>query len=320
MSISARSGQSIRDISGILQCPATRGQLNWEDNSGCWSVAASGGRNDFPLVGRQPVLIDFDRSILGRDEFASSQGESLIGARVQGRSPLKKLMLGENDVAPSAACTLLEQVKLLSEEPVILIVGGGTVNLGAEELYAADGVRIVSFDIYASANTDFVADAHSIPLRDGSVHGVWIQAVLEHVLTPSDVADEIWRVLSPRGIVYAETPFLQPVHEAAYDFTRFTESGHRWLFRRFELIDSGVVKGPGTVLFQTLRYALGGAVRNRRLGSLLAAPFFWLRFLDRLADSHHASDCASGVYFLGRRAEQPLSPSAMPSFFKGVRS
>ena len=43
------------------------------------------------------------------------------------------------------------------------------------------------------------------------------------------------------GVVYAETPFLQAVHEGPWDFTRFTESGHRWLFRAFERLDSGVV-------------------------------------------------------------------------------
>ncbi len=59
------------------------------------------------------------------------------------------------------------------------------------------------------------------------------------------MAAEIHRVLRPGGIVYADTPFLQQVHEGAYDFTRFTDSGHRFLFRRFERIDSGSVAGCG---------------------------------------------------------------------------
>ncbi len=86
-------------------------------------------------------------------------------------------------------------------------------------------MRIAAFDIYYSANVQFIADAHSILLRDASVDAVVIQAVLEHVLDPQQVVDEIWRVLKPSGLVYAETPFLQHVHEGAYDFTRFTESG-----------------------------------------------------------------------------------------------
>ncbi|CAH2407660.1 hypothetical protein MES5069_620012 [Mesorhizobium escarrei] len=34
---------------------------------------------------------------------------------------------------------------------------------------------------------------------------------------------------------------MQQVHEGAYDFTRFTELGHRWLFRRFETISRGAL-------------------------------------------------------------------------------
>jgi len=54
---------------------------------------------------------------------------------------------------------------------------------------------------------------------------VWIQAVLEHVLDPVRVVAEIHRVLRPGGLVYSEIPFMQEVHEGAYDFTRFRLSG-----------------------------------------------------------------------------------------------
>jgi SAM-dependent methyltransferase len=41
----------------------------------------------------------------------------------------------------------------------------------------------------------------------------WIQAVLEHALDPPVVVAEIYRVLKPGGLVYADTPFMQRVHE-----------------------------------------------------------------------------------------------------------
>ena len=50
-------------------------------------------------------------------------------------------------------------------------------------------------------------------LADASVDGVIVQAVLEHVLDPRTVAAEVERVLRPRGMVYAETPLMQQVHE-----------------------------------------------------------------------------------------------------------
>lgn len=319
MSISKQSGQTIADIAPILRCPATGKALVWDDDGHCTSHAADGQAIAYPVVDEQPILVDFGASILDREDIVERRAASPIEWRPHKKSLLKRILLGENQVAARNAAVLLDRLRRGNGESTVLIVGGGSVNVGADDLYAAEGVRIIAFDIYSSANTDFVADAHAIPLQDNSVDAVWIQAVLEHVLTPATVVDEIWRVLKPGGIVYAETPFLQPVHEEAYDFTRFTENGHRWLFRRFETIDSGVVRGPGTVLFQTLRYALGAAFGNRRLGALFAAPFFWLRILDRVADRAHASDAASGVYFLGTRSDTELRPCDMPRLFKGVR-
>src|SRR5690606_38382329 len=118
-------------------------------------------------------------------------------------------------------------------------------------------------DVYSSPEVDFIADGHEIPIRSGSVDAVIVQAVLEHVLDPQKVVDEIHRVLKPQGLVYAETPFMQQVHEGPYDFTRFTESGHRWLFRRFARIDSGALRGPGTALLWSVRYAITATLGNK---------------------------------------------------------
>jgi SAM-dependent methyltransferase len=131
------------------------------------------------------------------------------------------------------------------ECPLVLMIGAATKGAGTDGLYETGAVRQIAFDIYPSAHTHFIADAHQIPLASASVDGVCIQAVLEHVLNPEQVVSEICRVLKPGGLVYAETPFMQQVHEGAYDFTRFTEIGHRWLFRNFETISRGALGGPG---------------------------------------------------------------------------
>lgn len=110
-----------------------------------------------------------------------------------------------------------------------------------DDFYSVLKENIVSFDIYDSVNVQFVADAHMIPFRNDIFDLIIIQAVLEHVLDPHKVVSEITRVLKLQGIVYAETPFMQQVHEGPYDFTRFTESGHRFLFKSYNLISSGYI-------------------------------------------------------------------------------
>ena len=107
--------------------------------------------------------------------------------------------------------------------------------------------------------TSLICDAHDIPFADGCFDGVIVQAVLEHVMDPGRCVEEIHRVLGDNGLVYAETPFIQQIHMGRYDFTRYTHSGHRRLFRRFEEIASGPVGGPGMALawaYQVLSFEL----------------------------------------------------------------
>lgn len=307
----------------LLRCPATGAPMHCdEDEPNCfWSEDSAGHRIDYPSVSGRPVFIDFDKSIASRESLLASEGASLVENRRMGRSWLKRFFYGNNPVEVRNAKRLAELLTQHAEggRPVVLVIGGGSLSEGVRCLRKNPELQVVCFDIYVSEQSDFVADAHDIPLKNGVIDGVWIQGVLEHVLTPVAVADEIARVLKPQGLIYAETPFLQPVHEKAYDFTRFTESGHRWLFRRFEAIDSGLVAGPGSALFLQLRYFVGALFRNRKLGAIAALPFFWLRYFDRVIPHTHASDMASAVYFLGQKSEQPVAPSEMPAFYRGVR-
>lgn len=276
-------------------------------------------------VGRWPVYVDFEDSVLDRDRLMSSGGASSID---RGRGIIGAIRrLGRQVINPDTVTrrnvdSLVDAVTSelgTSVTPVVLVVGGGEIGNGADRLYTDDGVEVVAFDIYTGPNVQFVADAHRIPFADGSVDAVVVQAVLEHVLDPARVVAEIHRVLRPDGLVYAETPFLQQVHEAAYDFTRFTESGHRWLFRSFSRLDSGVVGGPGVQLIWTLSAVVTGLTRSRTAGRLTRLALFWLRFLDNAIPASFQVDGACGVYFLGRRAEQPLPAAAMPVQYRGAQ-
>lgn len=273
----------------------------------------------FPLVNEQPVLIDFESSIFDRPNYRSDN-DSVLDRDVDRRSwgsLAHRLAFGKNPVAASNCTRFIELLKQLSGRPTVLVIGGATIGSGADDLYSDPLLDVVGTDVFSSRNTVIVADAHKLPFEDGSFDGVWIQAVLEHVLEPAMVAAEIHRVLRRSGLVYAETPFMQQVHEKAYDFSRFTQSGHRWLFRHFTEIDAGPVSGPGVALLWSIRYFWRAFGAGDKLSRLLALPFFWLRFLDRFAHGRAATDAASGVFFLGRRAEQQaIDANAMPRYYE----
>lgn len=300
----------------MLRCPLTGHPVR---RCGDGWMQVEGQDLRYPMIDGVPVLVDFERSVLDRDAVFAAKAESVIRRPLHaGPLRLVKRVLSPTKVSTCANVTaFIEEVTRDRPSPLVLIIGGGTIGQGMAALYEHPATRLVAFDIYRSARTQFVADAHSIPLDDGSVDGVVIQAVLEHVLEPERVVDEIWRVLQPGGVVYAETPFLQHVHEGAYDFTRFTESGHRYLFRKFALIRSGVSGGAGTQLMWSIDYFVRGVFRSRLAGKLFKLLFAWLRVFDRIIPEAYASDAASGVYFMGSKAEHPISQHDIITFYRG---
>jgi SAM-dependent methyltransferase len=310
------------DLDAFVCCPRCRAPLDLDrDPVTCTSAQCVYSRDGFPRAAGQPVLVDFERSIFDRGNYHDNRGSVMprddTGKGVALR--LRRLLTGGNPVTPTKSRQMIEELTAQTPTPTVLVIGGGAIGAGADALYAAPNLRVVGTDVYASSNTDVVADGHFLPFRDGVFDGVWIQAVLEHVLDPPALADEIHRVLKPHGLVYADTPFMQQVHEQAYDFTRFTLSGHRWLFRRFEEIDAGPVGGAGKALVWSIRYVALSLGLSTRMATLAAMPFFWVRYIDRFAKPGPKTDAASGVYFFGRKSERALSAKDMPRYYQMKR-
>jgi SAM-dependent methyltransferase len=313
------------DVLAIIKCPRCHGTLTESiDRSEsrllrCSVSDCEYSRSGFPILDGTPVLIDFERSILDREWIMRTGAASTKRRQPSLLGRLASRLTQSPGPSERNAKEFLRYVKERSARPVILVVGGAVVGFGASPLYEDESVMVVGSDIYRSDLTDLVADGHQLPFADRSFDGVWIQAVLEHVLEPRQVVDEIRRVLADGGYVYAETPFLQGVHEGAFDFTRFTPTGHRWLFRGFAEVSSGATRGPATVLMWSIQYLVSSLVRSQRAGNMVAALFFWLQYLDRLASPRFALDGPSGVFFLGRRTDRSLRPRDIVSTYRGAQ-
>jgi SAM-dependent methyltransferase len=208
----------------------------------------------------------------------------------------------------------------------VLVVGGAVIGEGMQALLEDREIELVEADVAVGPRTDVICDAHSLPFAEGTFDAVVCQAVLEHVADPPRVAGEIHRVLKPGGLVYSEIPFMQQVHEGAYDFTRFTHGGHRRLFRWFDEIDAGATAGPGMSLGWAVRSLLsamvGDRARARALVNLLSTlTLFWLKYLDRpLMRRDAILDGASGTYFLGIARESARPDREIIAGYRGVNS
>ncbi|MBC7586480.1 MAG: class I SAM-dependent methyltransferase [Tardiphaga sp.] len=305
-------------LDDITCCPRCRSALfSREREHRCSNPECKYASAGFPVVDGQKVLIDFGASIFERSLY-DGDSNSVLDRDVQGESigsRLHRFTFGENPVAAENCKKFVALADEQSARPRILVVGGAKIGSGADALYANPSLDVVGTDVFSSPNTVLVADAHKLPFVDGSFDGVWIQAVLEHVLEPAEVVSEIHRVLREDGLVYAETPFMQQVHERAYDFTRFTQSGHRWLFRNFSEISAGPVTGGGVSLLWSIRYLFRTLGVGDGASRIAALPFFWLRFLDGFSTGRAKAVAASGLFFLGRRSNEALSPGSMPHYY-----
>lgn len=314
----------LRNIN-ILKCPLCNSDC-FSNKKEVSSIACSNihclQHDGFLTQNSIPVLIDFSScDTVCNPGFYSKNIVYVNRDRPFFHSFYQRIVYGnqkQTQLRCSNFINLVGKVPDLKGKASVLIIGSGTVGRGCESLYNSN-IEITGVDIYASPTTDYICDAHNLPFKDGSFEGVWIQAVLEHVVLPEVVVSEIYRVLKVGGIVYSETPFLQQVHEGAYDFTRYTVLGHRYLFRQFKAIEFGFDKGAGTVLAWSFRYWIKGLSRSQFLSSLLTVPVtFILRLIDPVVSLKVSWDSCSGVFFMGtKESGYRLSAKDLISEYKG---
>ncbi len=311
------------DPSIRLRCPVCSHPLTTTGEG--WQCQGD-APHPYRAVDGVPVLLNADRSVFRDEDFKPR-------ARTTFKDPAGwALRLGywlpspSRDVSSSACRARLAQ--WLLTRPVdrrrVLVVGCGDGTAGYGPLADVPGSEWLETDVSLAGRARVVCDASDLPFDDTQFDLVICIAVLEHVLEPQRCVDEVHRVLRSDGQVYATTPFMQQVHMGEYDFTRFTRSGHRWLFRRFEEIDSGMATGPASVLVWSVEYFLmswTSSVAGRRIAKGLTRVLLgWLTLLDPLLCRRAAAhDAAGGFYFIGRRAEKPaLSAREMVGYYRGA--
>ncbi len=312
------------ELIGLLRAPGSDAELIAEGGV----LRTAEGSERFPLLGRVPVLLAADSAF---------SPESYVAGEQQGATRARRLRAALRRAAPSLSHNLSAGRNFMclrdllraesGERPAqVLVVGGAILGEGMASLVEDPEIRLIGADVALGPRTDVICDAHTLPFGDRVFDGVVCQAVLEHVADPPRVVGEIHRVLKPGGLLYAEIPFMQQVHEGAYDFTRYTYNGQRRLFRYFDEIDAGATAGPGMALGWSIRALLSALVAERAraralVNALSTLAFFWLKYLDRpLMAGDAVLDGASGIYFLGRSRERPRTDREIIAGYRGVNS
>jgi SAM-dependent methyltransferase len=141
---------------------------------------------------------------------------------------------------------------------------------------------------------DVTALGEALPFRTGAFDGVVCTEVLEHVPEPGDFLREVFRVVTPGGVLLLTTPQTWGLHEEPYDFYRYTKYGLAYLFRKagFEIVEISPTTGTlGTVgqrLSSFFYYGLGGRTRALKPFAVVICAGIQLAFAaaDRLAGRH----------------------------------
>jgi SAM-dependent methyltransferase len=185
-----------------------------------------------------------------------------------------------------------------------LIPGGALVlDAGAglapySELFAHARYETADFEQVRKkyAPSTYVCDLTGIPVEDGRFDYIVFNQVMEHLPEPKAVLRELNRVLKTGGQIICSTPLFYEEHERPYDFYRYTQYAHRYLFAEtgFRIDRLEWMEGYfGTVAYQLdtaarylparpnditpglLGYALAPAVGALKVTFALAAILFY---------------------------------------------
>jgi SAM-dependent methyltransferase len=299
-------------IKRLLICPCCGKDVDFGEELICKIC-----NRKYPIINGIPILINEKESIFKVLDFLNRQSTT-INLSIYKKSPFQKNLaklipsITKNLKAKDNLKKFQQLLLKFNSRPIVLIIGAGVFGVGIKELLNNKDITFVETDISFGPRTQVICDAHCLPFASQTVDGVIVQAVLEHVINPQRCVEEIYRVLKLDGLVYSETPFMQQVHMGKYDFTRFTDLGHRLLFRGFEEIERGIAEGPATSLAWSIQYFLMSFVNScifrKIIRSISCFFIFWLKYFDYYL-IHNVSSYAGacGFYFIGRKSATLLS-------------
>ncbi len=79
---------------------------------------------------------------------------------------------------------------------------------------------------------DIFGDAMELPLQDATFDTALLLQVLEHLDDPQKALNEAYRILRKNGFIIISVPFMYPIHDAPYDYYRFTEHAIKKMLKK----------------------------------------------------------------------------------------
>ena len=102
---------------------------------------------------------------------------------------------------------------------------------------------------------DILADLNEpLPIDSEVANTVISLSVMEHLREPQVFLNEAHRILKPGGVMILQVPFMWWVHEAPYDFFRYTRYGLQHMFEKAGFRDIVIYPQTGFWVMWTLKF------------------------------------------------------------------
>jgi SAM-dependent methyltransferase len=131
--------------------------------------------------------------------------------------------------------------------------------------YADDYIGLDWLNTQHSLRADIIADLNNpLPIKNTCADTVVSFQVLEHLSEPQVVLNEAFRILKPNKWIFIAVPFNWSVHEAPYDFFRYTRYGIEHMFKKAGFIDIDVEEATGfwSMWFLKFNYQTAKLIRG----------------------------------------------------------
>lgn len=103
---------------------------------------------------------------------------------------------------------------------------------------------------YHDTKADIAADLNKpLPIASEVADTVVSLSVMEHLCEPQIMLNEAFRILKPKGEIVLQVPWQWWIHEALYDFFRYTPYGLKYLFEKAGFVN--IVVEPQAGFFTT---------------------------------------------------------------------
>ena len=158
---------------------------------------------------------------------------------------------------------------------------------------------------------DVLADLNKpLPIESNSADTIVCLSVLEHLCEPQTLLNEAFRIMKPGGAIILQVPWQWWIHEAPYDFFRYTPYGLKYMFEKagFGNIEVEPTTGFFSMWFIKMNYFslrfITGPRILRGIKKALILPFWYLGqklapSLDKL-DNNWAAE-AQGYYVVAKK-------------------